>query len=365
MIKVLHIIWSAHFGGIEKLVHEISEAQFYQKGVEPAIFIPKAQGDMLPLFEKLPVPIFKGSFRSGWDFSPGLYTGVKKLMADFDVLHFHGFNPIIARAAAQLKKPIVYTEHGNFALGRKPSKADKLLLRLRTRFLNKKVKKLIFNSYFTSECAFNNMNLSSSINHEVVYNGVTHKNLVSTPDPSIADWDQRFVIGTAARFAKFKRLSLLIEAFAQMEQKNAQLLMVGDGPLRNSLEQTAKDLNVSDRVRFTGYQSNVGAFIHTMDVFVVPSINEPFGLTVIEVMGAGKPVLVFEDGGGARELVEQQNPANVLPDVSAMTKRLDYLQSHPEELLVGEEERRKFALSFSIEQHTARLKEVYQETINV
>lgn len=359
--KVLHITWSAHFGGIERLLYEIGQEQQKSSELEPTIFFPKPEGDMLALFEASGIPLEKGSFKSGLDLWPALYAETKKILSKYDVLHFHGFNPLIARAAAKLRKPIVYTEHGNFGFGRKRGRADQVLLKLRNRFFNRHVQKLIFNSTFTQDYAARCMKISPNVNQEMVYNGVAKKENGQEVERSLADWKDHFVIGTAARFAGFKRLHLLIEAFAQMEQKSAHLLMVGDGPLKVELEQKAIELGVSDRVRFTGYRSNVGAYIQAMNVFVVPSMNEPFGLTVIEVLGTGTPVLVMKDGGGARELVEQQNPRDVLDSKEDLAQRLDHYQDHPEDWKQGREERMKFAAQFSIEKHVNRLNEIYQE----
>lgn len=83
------------------------------------------------------------------------------------------------------------------------------------------------------------------------------------------------------------------------------LLFVGDGPLRGELEAQAGALKGND-VRFLGFrnQTELPAFYDLCDVFVLPSVHEPWGLVVNETMNAGKPVIVSDRVGAAPDLVQ-------------------------------------------------------------
>jgi glycosyltransferase involved in cell wall biosynthesis len=90
-----------------------------------------------------------------------------------------------------------------------------------------------------------------------------------------------------------------LRAFALMAAKNpdAYLLVVGVGPLAESLREEARSLGVSERVRFTGWRNDVPALLRAMDVFVHPSRREPFGLAIAEASAAGLPVIAYAEGG--------------------------------------------------------------------
>lgn len=363
MLKVLHIVWSAHFGGIEKLVLEVCQEQLKQEGIEPAVYFPRCEGEMLPLFEASNIKIERGDFKKGLEFSRAKYQKVRQAFSQYDVLHFHVFNPILARAAKGLDKVLVYTEHGNFGFGRKSTQVDKWLMRLRARFIRKQVHRLLFNSHFSQEYANGNMKLGTT-EQEVLYNGVrinAPEDL--TPDETLKkQCEGYFVIGTAARFAAFKRIDLLLKSFALMpEKERCKLLLVGDGPMRTGLEELSKELGIAEQVVFTGYLKNVQEATSLMDVFAIPSQNEPFGLTVIEMMGQGTPVLAMEDGGGARELLSMSEPANICQGVEGMAKRLSFLANNTDQISQGKLLRTTFAQDFTIEKHTARLAELYRE----
>ena len=102
-----------------------------------------------------------------------------------------------------------------------------------------------------------------------------------------------------------------------------------------------------------------------MHVFAIPSQNEPFGLTVIEMMGQGTPVVAMSDGGGARELLAMSEPENICVDTDAMAQRFSFYFNNREQISQGADRRTTFAQDFTIEKHTAQLAELYESLNNV
>jgi len=107
------------------------------------------------------------------------------------------------------------------------------------------------------------------------------------------------IVGTVGRLAEIKRQDLLIHAFARLREMvpAAHLLLVGEGPERQSLEALAKELSVADSVHFAGYREDRERLLHIMDVFVLPSRSEGMPLSVLEAWAAGVPVLASRVGG--------------------------------------------------------------------
>ena len=99
------------------------------------------------------------------------------------------------------------------------------------------------------------------------------------------------------RLAKEKNVNELLELVACCKEMPIKLLIVGDGPIRAELEKKAQKLGVSDRVAFTGMvkPKDVWKYYHLGDVFVNASTSETQGLTYIEAMAAGLPMICKRD----------------------------------------------------------------------
>ena len=128
--------------------------------------------------------------------------------------------------------------------------------------------------------------------------------------------DSAKVCVTMGRLGKEKSLDFLIRAFAVVagRDKNAILVLVGDGPERTNLEAQVQSLGLKDRVRFTGYiqRTEVRHFLAAADVFVFGSLFETQGLVVIEAMAAGLPV-VGVDAFGTRDAVLHDKTGYLTP----------------------------------------------------
>lgn len=114
----------------------------------------------------------------------------------------------------------------------------------------------------------------------------------------------------------------LLEAFAATGVPDSFLVFAGDGPERNLLERRASELGVGDRVRFLGFvnQSQLPSVYCAADLFVLPSLFEPFGLVVNEAMLCGLPVVVSDRVGAKFDLVRPGENGYVFPagDVAAL-----------------------------------------------
>ena len=109
------------------------------------------------------------------------------------------------------------------------------------------------------------------------------------------------IVGTVCRLVEPKKgLSVLLQAIALLQRGGGppcQLLIVGDGPARPSLESLSRRLGVGDCVRFTGPRRDIPRILPLLDLFVLPSRYEGFGIAILEAMAAGKPVVATTAGG--------------------------------------------------------------------
>ncbi|BDR53861.1 putative glycosyltransferase EpsF [Bombiscardovia nodaiensis] len=106
----------------------------------------------------------------------------------------------------------------------------------------------------------------------------------------------KLVIGNVGRLSKEKNHLFLLQTFQQIHQRNpnSALLLVGGGPLQESLARKVHELGLSDSVHFTGSVPDVWSYLQAMDVFVFPSSFEGLGMSVIEAQAAGLPCIVSD-----------------------------------------------------------------------
>lgn len=126
-----------------------------------------------------------------------------------------------------------------------------------------------------------------------------------------------------SNFREVKRVPDVVRVFAKVRREvPAVLILVGDGPQRVETEEEARRLGVASDVRFLGKVNAVADLLRAADLFLLPSSSESFGLSALEAMACGVPV-VASDVGGLREVVEDGVQGTLVPvgEVDTMAQR--------------------------------------------
>jgi len=115
---------------------------------------------------------------------------------------------------------------------------------------------------------------------------------------SLGFTDSECVLGFSGRLDPVKNLDLLVDIFQHTNPHKYpfRLLIIGDGPERMRLEALCQSAGLYPYVKFVGQQSEVLPYLRAMDVFLLTSLREQMPLTVLEVMGAGVPVITTRVG---------------------------------------------------------------------
>ncbi|PZR26266.1 MAG: N-acetyl-alpha-D-glucosaminyl L-malate synthase BshA [Citrobacter freundii] len=140
---------------------------------------------------------------------------------------------------------------------------------------------------------------------EVIYNFVDVQRFSRKPIDAfrkvIAPNGERILLH-ASNFRKIKRVQDVVKVFNEVQKQiPAKLLFVGDGPERGTAEDLARELNISDEIRFVGKQEQMEDILAIADLFLLTSDYESFGLAALEAMAAGVPV-VSTNAGGLKEI---------------------------------------------------------------
>jgi glycosyltransferase involved in cell wall biosynthesis len=176
------------------------------------------------------------------------------------------------------------------------------------------------------------------------------------------------LIGSVARLARQKGLEYLLQAAALLRQKvpDLHVLMVGDGPCRQMLEEEARRLGIIDRTCFLGFQRDVTPYLPLLDVFVMPSRFESFGLTLVEAMAVSLPV-VASRVGAIPEVVADGETGLLVPveDAEALASAIDTYLSNPDlRQQSGRAGRQRAEKLFSVEAMAQHAISLYQELLH-
>lgn len=134
--------------------------------------------------------------------------------------------------------------------------------------------------------------INNSINASLYTYSEKTKNRVKT----VLGLEDKFVMSHIGRFNKQKNHDFLIEIFKIVHNKmpNSILLLIGEGELRNKIEQKVADFGLSDCVIFMGVRSDIPELLQATDVFVFPSLYEGLGIVAIEAQAAGVHCIVAD-----------------------------------------------------------------------
>jgi len=282
---------------------------------------------------------------------------------NIDLIHTDGpRNTFYAGLAAKIRKlPVVWHIRAS-----SPDKYDRLLVHLCSKLI------LVANSLSSR---FNWMSRSGKL--VTIYNGIDLSEFRKGKESSRIREEygipnQSLLIGSIGRLEYLKGQKYLIEACGMLKDKlmDFRLLLAGevvDSAYFMECKDMARSLGIEDCVIFPGYLSNVSEILNEIDIFVLASLAEAFPRSLIEAMGAGKPV-VITDVGGCPEAVEDGISGFTVKakNSTALADRIIRLARKPEmRKEIGEAARTRAEAMFSIEQNVRATERVYKDLLEV
>lgn len=170
---------------------------------------------------------------------------------------------------------------------------------------------------------------------EVIYNPVDLKSIegkvengqIAEKDKILYETNEKVIV-TAGRLVPQKDQKTLLDAFAKVNAEvKSRLIILGEGPLKEQLEQQAKDLKIHDRVHFVGFQSNPYIYFKHADLFVLSSIHEGFSHVIAEALATGVPVVSTNCKSGPAEVLQNGEYGELceVGNVEEMVERILYV----------------------------------------
>jgi glycosyltransferase involved in cell wall biosynthesis len=174
---------------------------------------------------------------------------------------------------------------------------------------------------------------------------------------------------TVAHLVARKRHAVVLRALARLEPaRRPEYLVIGDGPCRSGLERLAGELGVADRVHFLGQLDNRDAVARAAacDLFVMPGVEEPFGVAFVEAMAAGLPAIGSRGEGGPEDIAAAGGGMVLVPpdDPAALAAEIERLTADPSELRrLGAAARETVAANFTWERCGVETVAAYQAAL--
>lgn len=164
-----------------------------------------------------------------------------------------------------------------------------------------------------------------------------------------------------ARFDEQKNHRSLMDALSELVEQPWHLDLVGDGPLRPSIEAQADALGLRDRVSFHGYSSDVTELLQKSQIFVLSTLWESFPRSILEAMRAGLPIVASDVGGCDESVLDSVNGVLVPPkDAQALAATLERLIDNPKiRTEMGQASRRRYEHYFNFDRMYANYLDLY------
>ena len=339
-LRILHVIHSDAFAGVEQFVRRLAIAQAVAHDVRVVGGAPEL---MAPPLEAAGVR-FRGSGRL-----PRLIGSVSAASSTVDVVNTHMTAADLASVVATFHRrtapAIVATRHFS---QRRGSTGPDAIYRLVERGIDAEIA--------ISKTVADMIDVPST----VIYPGVE-------PLPQTPDDDRRPVALIAQRLQPEKHTEVGLRAFAQSGLAGAgwTLEVAGVGSDRAALERLASELGIA--VRFLGFRADVPDLMRTSGILLATSPFEHFGLTVLEAMAAGLPVVAARAGGHEEMLAGLEPRALYAPDdVAAAAECLRRLGADPHaRAALGDAQRARQAAHFTLSKQASATREAYRQAIRV
>jgi len=307
--KICHVTWTGQLGGIERMVVTLAMAQQRQQH-EVAVAFGKSGGPIEEELKAAGVPTKVLRLPNGFSVAPAALREATRLFRGFDIVHIHAYNPLLLQAATMSNARVIFTFHSLSHLRSKGTWKDTINRRILNRYLKNSIHAATTVSQFAKEQLTGLFTIPGGLH--VVHNCIP--SIETAPNTSdlrkiLKIKEKELVLLTFGRLVHHKRMEIALETTAKLIRQDiaVKLLIVGDGPHKESLKELSHRLRTTKHVQFLGSQSNIAQYIALADICLFPFEAESFGLVALEAMSLSKPALALPDGGGLTEIIAPIN----------------------------------------------------------
>lgn len=299
-MKIVHLISSLSNAGIERLLVDICTANDYKRNPLMVIIINDVvDGILLSDLKKTGVEVIKCKRRPGGQKLKYVFL-IRSILKRFkpDILHMHDDLSVFFGLLASIWLKKIYTLHSvNLFSGSLKDRVIKFLaIQLIDRFI---AISSFVKTDFMADTSVDEKNIV------VVHNGISlEKFQFTTTFPRLEE-----IICVARLYHQRKGQDLLIKALGELKKEGVQChcRIVGEGSSREYLENMVSEYGLRDSIEFLGNRHDVPELLGKAGIFVLPSRYEGFGISIIEAMATGIPVIASNIHGPKEIITHGEN----------------------------------------------------------
>ena len=286
-LSIIHVITTIDLGGAEKQLLILAQSQNIGGAKVEVIFL-KSHPSLLEAFRRSNIKVSTEFY--GLNFFRQLLLLRRKASSSRVVFHAHLPRSELLCALALRPKSFVVTRHNSepFFL-----RGPRIISRFLSRFVLSRAKACIAISQAVADFLQNEGELTRSTKVFIIYYGLS-RTIVEKRVVIKQEKQRKFEIGTVARLVPQKNVPLLLEAMQMLKADsalNCHLTIAGTGPLREELKLMSLNLGIELEVTWMGQIHEAEELYRQIDLFVLSSSYEGFGLVLLEAMAFGVPVV--------------------------------------------------------------------------
>ena len=361
MPPIFHLITTIEMGGAEKQLLILAKEQI-KRGLTVVVIPLKGKPELFSDFEKAGVTVDLSLINK--PFLSQVFLLIKKFNEKTLVLHAHLPRAELIASLTSMRNPFFVSRHNAEKFF---PKANKTLSRYLSRFVILRARRIIAISVAVLDFNLASGEARSTRKFEVIHYGIESNSSPSGREKISVTMgttpNQHFKIGTIARVHKQKDFPTLLTALQMISERfpDTRLSVVGDGPLLKEMQQLSRELEVDHLVTWLGRISEIDDFLKSLDLFILTSVYEGFGLVLLEAMKNSVPVIASRNsaipevmGEKYHLLAETGSPADFYKKVENFR-----LKNMRENVISYQDDRLK---QFSVEKMENTINIVYQDS---
>jgi GalNAc-alpha-(1->4)-GalNAc-alpha-(1->3)-diNAcBac-PP-undecaprenol alpha-1,4-N-acetyl-D-galactosaminyltransferase len=321
-MKIFLIIPTLRQGGAERVMSELAN-EFAKQKHEVHLILLASVSDFYGIDNSISIHrlafVNRGRFRKLFDEMKVLYKLRNLLslhMPDATLSFMDKFNIFTLIASYNLKIKVFVSDRSN------PYKKIPIFLSF--------LKVLTYNHA-------NGIIAQTQLAKNILAKKTKNKNIKVIPNPlknieHFPEVSREKIILNVGRLIPEKGHKYLLEAFSKLEKNTWRLVILGDGPLRDELQDYAKVLKIEDSLYMPGLVKNVDEWLSKSSIFAFTSVSEGFPNALVEAMAAGLPCISFDCDAGPRDIIEDGVNGFLSPlyDVESLFHKIALLIENPQ-----------------------------------
>lgn len=361
MPPIFHLITTIEMGGAEKQLLILAKEQI-KRGLTVVVIPLKGKLELFSDFEKAGVTVDLSLINK--PFLSQVFLLIKKFNEKTLILHAHLPRAELIASLTSMRNPFFVSRHNAEKFF---PKANKTLSRYLSRFVILRARRIIAISVAVLDFNLASGEARSTRKFEVIHYGIESNSSPSGREKISVTMgttpNQHFKIGTIARVDKQKDFPTLLTALQMISERfpDARLSVVGDGPLLKEMQQLSRELEIDHLVTWLGRISEIDDFLKSLDLFILTSVYEGFGLVLLEAMRNSVPVIASRNSAipevmGEKYLLlaETGSPADFYKKVENF--RLNKMR---QDVISYQDDRLK---QFSVEKMENAINDVYRDS---